>query len=464
MTRISATPAESRQVRISVHLLHPSPENGELYSDTEESLAEFAEHIKRDGVLEPLLITKDYFVVSGHRRLAAALKAGLAEVPCRRLSLKRSDIETEAYVKLLREFNRQRSKTIHEILRESVVDADPEAAYVSLVETRAKRARNGHGVFEIEGAKHRARISENKQPMLEAALRAISERREFHPLSVRQVHYCLLSNPPLRHARKPDSVYRNDRASYGDLCDLLARARIFGLLPWSAIKDDTRPVSVWNTARHVGEFVAEELSGLFNNYWRDLLQSQQDHFEILIEKNASLSVIEAVAMKYTIPVTSGRGQTSKVALWQIAERFRRSAKQRLVLLLLSDFDPEGDCISNANAKSLRDDLGVVEEQLVPVRVALRLDQVERYNLPRSLEAKETSTNYDAFVNRHGVTYAVELEALSPQHLQAELDRAIRAHIDVGAFNHEVELEKQEASSLQALKRRALQFLPQLTHS
>jgi hypothetical protein len=454
----SATTWKTRQVWISPFDLRPSPENTQIYADSDASLVEFAEHVKRDGILEPLVITKDGFIVSGHRRHAAAVRAGLATVPCRRLPFTRSSLAPEAYVKLLREFNRQRSKSIDEILRESVIDANPEAAYVCLVESRVKRARNGASEFEIEGAKHRARISEAKQPMLEAAMRAIWERKEFHPLTVRQVHYCLLSDPPLRHASKPRSRYRNDRASYQDLCDLLARARIVGNLPWPTIADETRPVSVWTTYRNVGAFTEDELSGLFGNYWRDLLQSQPDHLEILIEKSASLSVIEQVAMKYTIPVTSGRGQCSKVKLWEMAQRFQKSRKQRLVLLLLSDFDPAGDYIANATAQSLRDDLGIDEDRLVAVRVALRPDQIERFNLPHSLEVKGEDVVREKFIARHGLDYAVELEALAPEHLQAELDQAIRAHLDVDLFNQEVEREKQEAVRLQSLKNRVLESI------
>jgi hypothetical protein len=445
---------ESRHVWI----LKPSPENTELYRDDEASLREFAEHVRRDGILEPLAVTADDFVVSGHRRLAAARLAGLSEVPCRVLKLKRADLPTAEYVKLLRECNRQRSKSIDEILRESVVDADPDAAYTCLVESRVKRARNGASEFEIEGTKHRATISKAKQPMLAAAMGAIEEREEFHPLTVRQVHYCLLSDPPLRHASKPDSRYRNDRASYADLCDLLARARIAGDLPWSTIADETRPVKVWRTYRNVGAFTEDELSGLFGNYWRDLLQSQPDHHEILIEKSASLSVIEQVAMKYTIPVTSGRGQCSKVRLWEMARRFQKSKKQRLVLLLLSDFDPAGDYIANATAQSLRDDLSVDEDRLVAVRVALRPDQIERFNLPHSLELKGEDVVREKFIARHGLNYAVELEALRPEHLQDELDKAIRGHIDVDLFNREVQREKEEAAKLQGLKAQVLSFV------
>jgi hypothetical protein len=60
--------------------------------------------------------------------------------------------------------------------------------------------------------------------------------------------------------------------------------------------------------------------------------------------------------------------------------------------------------------------------------------------------------------RHGVSYAVELKALAPEHLQRELDRAIRSMIDVDAYNVEIELEKTEAASLEGIKKHLLRAM------
>src|SRR5260370_15092927 len=202
--------------------LIPSPENKDIYTDSTESLRELSRNIQANGILEELVVTQDGYIVSGHRRHAAALMAGIADGPGRILQMKRSDMTTDEYTKLLREHNRQRAKTIDEILREGAIDANPEAAYTSLVAARVKRSLNTAGGFQIDGVQYRKEISEAKRPMLEAALSAISLRQQFPPLSVRQVHYLLLSDPPLRHSKKPGSVYRNDRASSNGLCDLLA--------------------------------------------------------------------------------------------------------------------------------------------------------------------------------------------------------------------------------------------------
>ena len=65
--------------------LHPAEENISVYrpvcADDSEILA-LADSIRKDGVLQPLVITKDKVILSGHRRWMAAQVAGLPTVPC----------------------------------------------------------------------------------------------------------------------------------------------------------------------------------------------------------------------------------------------------------------------------------------------------------------------------------------------------------------------------------------------
>jgi len=86
-------------------------------------------------------------------------------------------------------------------------------------------------------------------------------------------------------------------------------------------------------------FVKGELDELLKGYWRDLLQSQPNHLELVIEKNTLLPILRPVASQYCIPFTSGRGYCSLPPRHAMAERYRRSGKGKLLLLLVSDFDP-----------------------------------------------------------------------------------------------------------------------------
>jgi hypothetical protein len=181
-----------------------------------------------------------------------------------------------------------------------------------LVPYREASAHVEPQAMTIIGKKRRCRITDAKRPMLDAILAILQERQRYWPLSDRQIHYALLNNPPLRHASKPDSIYRNDLSSYKSLTELLTRARLTGEIPMRAIADETRPVITWDVHRDCRSFIRHELDGFLKNYWRDLMQSQPNHVEILGEKNTLLSIIKPVAMKYCIPLTVGRGFSSPI--------------------------------------------------------------------------------------------------------------------------------------------------------
>src|SRR4029077_2901502 len=95
------------------------------------------------------------------------------------------------------------------------------------------------------------------------------------------------------------------------------------------------------------------------------------------------------------------------------QRFKASGKDKLIILALSDFDPEGEDIAHSFARSMRDDFGI--ENVVPVKVALTAKQVQEMGLPPEMKAKTTSSRYEKFTERHGDD-VFELEAVPPRQL------------------------------------------------
>ena len=74
-----------KSVAISIEKLHPFEDHPYKVLDNEEMEA-LAESIHTEGILSPLIVrpladTDEYEVISGHRRLHAAQRAGLSEVP-----------------------------------------------------------------------------------------------------------------------------------------------------------------------------------------------------------------------------------------------------------------------------------------------------------------------------------------------------------------------------------------------
>ena len=436
----------------SVAHIVPAPENDKLYKPINRKAADFiglVKSIREHGIQQPIVVDRNGIILSGHRRHAAAKVAKLAKVPVIIKSEVDYYVDRDEFVRLLAEHNRQRTKTIAEAAREAVVLTDLDEAYQALIDHREKKSDLSNfddAAFKMGAYKARREISAAKVPMMDAIERVLKELRKFWPLSVRQVHYALLNIKPLKHASKPNSTYENDRPSYQDLSSLLTRARLAGLVPWEALADPTRPVTNWKCFQSAGDFLREEVDDFATDYRRDLLQSQPNHIEIVGEKLTVQSIIRPIAGIYRIPMMIGRGYCSIDPLHELAERYRQSGKDKLIVLMLSDFDPDGEQIAGSFAKTLRDDFHIPD--VVPIKVAITAAHVATYNLPPSMLAKTTSANHGKFLKAHG-KFAYELEALTPDVLQKLLREAIDSVIDVDAFNKEIDLEKSDAQSLQA---------------
>lgn len=169
--RRATTAREFGHDRISerpINRIRPSPENRQLYRPVDPADPEvtaLAQSIREHGVQEPLVVTADDWILSGHRRHVAARLAGLETVPCRIHPLRRSKAPDQ-FVKLLREFNCQRVKTHDEKLREEVVSVNPEEAYQALIEHREQQATTDIDTLSIRQRKRRPKISAAKMPFL----------------------------------------------------------------------------------------------------------------------------------------------------------------------------------------------------------------------------------------------------------------------------------------------------------
>ena len=141
-----------------------------------------------------------------------------------------------------------------------------------------------------------------------------------------------------------------------------------------------------------------------------------------------------------------RGNSGLDARYKLSERFRRSGKQKLTLLIFSDFDADGEMIAGTWANSLTSDfqcpcdafkVGITEQQ------AKELDLVDGSNL---MEQKSTSTNYNRFKEQYGPDCPVfELEALSPEKTQELAKDAITSILDMELFNEESDIERNRSS-------------------
>jgi hypothetical protein len=304
-------------------------------------------------------------------------------------------------------------------------------------------------------------ISNAKIPFLNAIIRVLNAQRAYWPLSDRQIHYRLLGEEaPLTHASKSDSRYVNNKASYRSLTDLLARARIAEFIPWKAIEDSTRPTDLhaafWNTA----EFFRAQFNNFLKGYWRNRQQSQPHHIEIVAEKLTVRTILQQVAEEFTIPLTISRGMSSLPPKKAIADRYRVSQKDQLILLVVSDLDPAGDAIAEDLVKSFRRDFNI--QNIEAYKVALTIDQVREFNLTPSMEAKDTSPTYTTFIEKYTISDAYELEAFQPPQLAETLSKAIEDVIDLELYNQELAAEEVDSARIIAVRGQIETFLKSLS--
>jgi hypothetical protein len=439
--------------------IRQAPENGLLYDgftpNADDDDAKLYWSIKAEGIREPIHVSEDGYILSGHRRYAAASWLGLTVVPCIVADdVNFRNLSADERLRMLSLYNKQRDKSHAERLREAMLEVDPDEAYARLWQDRIDRRQvDIEDNVTLGDYKKRARIT--TLAFLQAAKKAIDSEKEYWPLTVRRVHYLLLNAPPLRHDRKPDSSYQNDLGSYKTLTNLLLRARLTGDIPHTAIEDETRPVRVLATFQNPAEYIKNETDDFLRHYARDLLRGQANHIEILVEKNAIRKHVELVADEYCIPCTTGRGYSSLTPRWKMVQRFKRSGKERLILLILSDFDPDGEEIAVSFPRSLRDDFGLSD--VIAHKVAISGADVLEYGLPSDMEAKESSPNYKKFVARHGV-HVAELDAAPVALLQRKLREAIEGCLDMEIFRAELVKEKEDYAFIAATKRLVVRAL------
>jgi hypothetical protein len=436
-----------------VAAVKPSSLNEPIYGPIDlgrPDMQRLVESIRVHGLKEPIVITLDNVIISGHRRHAACLFLGMERIRCRVEPIRSADPE---FATLLVEYNSQRVKTYEETVREHVATMRPGEAYQALLEHRRGTSTVWGDRLDLGERKRRSKLGPAKMPLLDAAMAILEAQMGWWPLSVRSVHYSILNAPPLRNAFNPESLYTNDLDSYRDLVNVLVRARLEGIVPWEAIADPTRPVVMWDVWRNVGDFARKQLDGFMKGYWRDLMMSQSNHFEIVGEKNTIEGSIRPGAGKYCIPYTIGRGYASLEPRKKMFERWKASGKDKLIILILSDYDLSGERIARSFARSMRDDFDVPEHRLVARKVALTEKQVEEYKLPVTFQTFKAKKHQE-WADKHG---ARELEALSPELRSKILEQAIDSVIDTEAFNRELDAEKEDAGRIEAMRQSAVAY-------
>jgi hypothetical protein len=228
-------------------------------------------------------------------------------------------------------------------------------------------------------------------------------------LTLRQLYYQFVSR----------RLIENIVSEYKRLGKIVNDGRLAGLIDWDGIEDRTRRLERYQS--YVGPWDAIEQAARY--YSEDPWQSQNYRPEVWIEKDALIGVIEGVCSDYHLPHFACRGNVSQSELYAAGKRFANYVADGLtpIVLHLGDHDPNGLDMTRDNRERLRLFAGADVEVR---RLALNLDQVERYALPPN-PAKETDSRFSTYVKNFDTRQCWELDALAPNMIA----NLIRAEID-----------------------------------
>jgi hypothetical protein len=201
---------------------------------------------------------------------------------------------------------------------------------------------------------------------------------------------------------------------------------------------------------NVAEFIEDEIAYFLTGYVLDKQRSQPIHVEVFCEKNTLLGIVAPVCKRYNVPLTSGRGFAGPSIWRKMAGRYKASGKLDMVVLAVSDHDPEGFELVDDCIRSLRDLWGI--KCLDLHRVAVTEGQIDELDLHEDFNpAKESSPRVDAFVRETGAAKTWECEALPPDYLQDALSTAIEQNMNMDIFRTEQEREEKDLKELRRLR-------------
>jgi hypothetical protein len=253
---------------------------------------------------------------------------------------------------------------------------------------------------------------------------AREELATHHPMTLRQVHYRLVS--------RPDIVHPNTKSAYDKLSEWLRDDRLNGDVKWEWMEDRLRVEQDWPMWDDPKEFLLE----LREDYARNVWQDQTHYVEVWCEKDALSGLFKAALTPFRVTLNIGRGYDSWSAIKRAADRYRiRKDKQGMdtTVLYFGDFDPSGEDMH----RSLIERFGMLGAYPDVPKVALTYAEAQR--MPFSL-TKGGDSRRDAFVAQYG-DLAVELDALPVEELRLRIRASVRARMDIDALVSSYETEE-----------------------
>jgi len=282
---------------------------------------------------------------------------------------------------------------------------------------------------------------------------------EFHPMTLRQLHYAIFSAARIAYENTQPDYKRLSRAT--TYARRLHRTRELAGYPESLMPAETIPhdwiidelreaevVSVWDD-------VAGYMDTVKRSYRRNNWQDQPNYSELWSEKATVLGSMRPITQELGVMLRTCRGYGSTGMEGQIGSLFE-SIEKPITVFYIGDHDPSGHDIPRDIYRRAQEAAG---KEFQMVRLAIHPADIQAFHLPPQ-RIKTTDSRTAGFQQRFGTTAStVELDALPVEELRRRVRNAIEGLIDFDRWNRQVHVQEVELKCIAEFAER-VKALPQ----
>lgn len=253
-------------------------------------------------------------------------------------------------------------------------------------------------------------------------------------MSLRQLYYQMVAR----------DLLPNTKGNYDSFGSLISDGRMAGLISWTAIEDRGRNLighTTFRGAEHAVKWLLDE------KFRMDKWEGQRFRPEVWVEKAAQEGTVWAACDDLRVDCFACKGYNSQSEQWRAGRRFANYVRKGQVPIVfhLGDHDPSGIHMTEDNRRRLSLFAGV---QIQVVRLALNIDQVEKYKPPPN-PAKSQDPRYPAYYKKFG-DESWELDALEPKAIKKLIEDAIASVRDEKLWADATALEVENRMTIESI--------------
>ena len=263
-------------------------------------------------------------------------------------------------------------------------------------------------------------------------------------LTLRQLYYQMIARDLFPDSWiDPETGTKNNIRNYKKFGVLVDNGRKAGFLDWDMIEDRARETvfpPYWSSPSSI-------INVCVRQFRIDKWEKQPCHVEVMAEKDAVTGILTPVCERMQVRFTANRGYASSSLFYEVSQRLTEANDddKEIHILYLGDHDPSGMDMT----RDLRERMGLFTFNDFPVdvtRIALNMDQVEKWNPPEN-PAKDTDSRFVDYRKKFG-NKCWELDAIEPSELANLVSDWISGYRDEDLWE---EAEEEEQEMIDALK-------------